>query len=178
MLYLTVINDPNKKLFHQVYENLNKLYNVMKVENNKICAPEKDVEIILCAMEDLVDFQVPSPIIIVGNEQQPSTPLPIPYEATVIVDINSVNFIHCSADKNIHIVDCGLSPKSTLTFSSVGRENLVLSLQRTIYNIRGVAIDPFDIPLDLCYGTQYPALVVGAIFILGDLINKNTTGYL
>lgn len=65
------------------------------------------------------------------------------------------------------VVSCGLSPRDSLTFSSMGDRDAVVCVQRALIRPDGGQVEPQELPLD-CIGGQTEDLlvVVGLGFLL------------
>ena len=69
------------------------------------------------------------------------------------------------------VVSCGLSPRSSLTLSSLARRR-VLCVQRQLTALDDTLIEPQDIPLPAawdCWETESLLLLAGAYLLLGRL---------
>ena len=69
------------------------------------------------------------------------------------------------------VVSCGLSPRSSLTLSSLSRR-CVLCVQRQLTALSGAVIEPQEIPLPAawgCWETEPLLLLAGACLLLGRL---------
>ena len=69
------------------------------------------------------------------------------------------------------VVSCGLSPRSSLTLSSLAQRR-VLCVQRQLTALDDTLIEPQDIPLPAvwdCWETEHLLLLAGAYLLLGRL---------
>lgn len=170
MLYVAVTNDLDGQLCSQIYKVLSKTVSVVQTVAGGVFADSHNADIILCSCQDLQQFHVPNPIIIVGGGGRESS-VYVPYCAVVIADVGFAGGIYGGDGAEIDIIDCGLSPKATCTFSSMGQENLVVSLQRPITDVYGQVVEPVEVPIDESYGTEFTALAACCLLFLGGFEN-------
>lgn len=52
-------------------------------------------------------------------------------------------------DNLVPVISCGMSPKSTITISSINDDSLLAALQRTIVDFNGFEIEPLEIKINL-----------------------------
>ncbi|MFT8889017.1 MAG: hypothetical protein ABF449_03785 [Ethanoligenens sp.] len=76
---------------------------------------------------------------------------------------------------HIPVVTCGLSQKSTVTFSSRTPTTAVVSLQREIHTTSGALVDPRELPVTLSSPREdYPLLAtVAALWLAGTSFPKS-----
>ena len=69
---------------------------------------------------------------------------------TILLNIDNPGGLNCP-DKNAQVITCGLKEKDTVIFSSINLDegNVILDLQRSIKNIRGETLDPFEKQLSI-----------------------------
>lgn len=78
---------------------------------------------------------------------------------------------HCAANVlarcAVPALTCGFSSKDTLTLSSLGNENAVISLGRRIKTLAGLSIEPIEIPVALSGEYDgYTLLACAAVLLL------------
>ena len=75
---------------------------------------------------------------------------------------------------NLRTITCGVSPKDTITFSSKNEDEIVISLQRSIINLKDESIEPLEIPFkkDIA-DDDYMLMAYASILIETGIIDKN-----
>lgn len=72
-----------------------------------------------------------------------------------------------AARSGLRVLDCGLSSRDTLTFSSLSGDDAVICLQRPVEDRQGRTVEPFELPLRLSrQHPAYPLLCCAAVLIL------------
>ena len=97
----------------------------------------------------------------------------IPDSLLAVVDSsNEEVLLHVSRTK-LPAVTCGLSPRDTLTLSSIGEQSAVVSLQRAIVCLDGAVCEPQEIPVLLRAPADcFVLMAVAAVFILSGNISR------
>lgn len=74
----------------------------------------------------------------------------------------------------LQTVTCGMSLRDTLTFSSIGGETAVVSLQRALVTLKGETVEPREIPVRFGNGHgQYALLAAVAVLLLCGRMPEN-----
>ena len=71
----------------------------------------------------------------------------IPSGFCAVVDPGSEGAIRLLLKNGVETVTCGLSPKDTITFSSIGQEHAVVALQRGLRTLDGSIAEPAELPI-------------------------------
>ena len=69
--------------------------------------------------------------------------------AIAIVDSDDGEPLPAVSSTNLPVITCGLSKKDSITLSSIGREQVVVSVQRSIQCMNGSIAEPQEIPFRL-----------------------------
>ena len=70
------------------------------------------------------------------------------------------------------VITCGLSTRSTITLSSISDSRCVMCLQRSIFNLNGAKISPFELPFELC-GIAFDEVSIVMVLTAAILCNSN-----
>ncbi|MCL1857801.1 MAG: hypothetical protein FWF92_01030 [Oscillospiraceae bacterium] len=113
---------------------------------------DKDKNIFLYALSDFSDLSNTYPHIdlAVIGDCNIDADIKCPENIKSIL-LNIDNSDHIKLNKNIQVITCGLKEKDTAIFSSINLDegNVILDLQRSIKNINGETIEPFEKQIDI-----------------------------
>lgn len=125
-----------------------------------------NIQIFISECGKLINYNFDNTIIILKKINLDSNFLADTSKDNIVI-FNSENKDHTELLQNNHIlaVSCGLSEKDTITFSSKGTENNVISLQREI-KFKNSVIEPQEISLPETHCNNYIALATAAITIV------------
>lgn len=98
----------------------------------------------LYAIETDENICIDNSILILKNSADISKIDMLVGNSIVIVNSENKQQLKQLAEKNAKTITCGLSGKDTITFSSRCENKVVLSLQRSLKNIYGQSIEPFE----------------------------------
>lgn len=128
--------------------------------------------LLLCSFPHGI-VQAHSPIVILPQEYSAFPKIVLPQNSVLVFDSQNTNSVAWAAQSGLRILDCGLSSRSTLTFSSLGKESAVVALQRRVEDINGQMVEPFELPLRLqLEHPPYPLLCCAAVIILSGQWKK------
>ena len=70
---------------------------------------------------------------------------------SLLLNIENSGGVKYSDDNNIQVITCGLKEKDTVIFSSINLDegNVILDLQRSVKNIKGETLEPFEEQIDI-----------------------------
>lgn len=66
----------------------------------------------------------------------------------------------------VPVISCGMNPKNTVTLSSIGKESVIMSLQRSITQISGKAIEPTDFKISFSKSYEPFSVMASATALL------------
>ena len=92
-----------------------------------------------------------------------------PKEIIGICEDSNTSAIDIFRLNNVPVLTCGISNKNTVTFSSIGKKEFVITLQREIIGLNGKRIFPCDVKLEFSkeYSPEAVLLSVSVICLLG-----------
>ncbi len=94
-------------------------------------------------------------------------------EGVAVVDAGRENAVRLAAKTRLDAITCGLSPRDTITLSSLKEDSAVICLQRGVACFDGAVAEPQEIPVSLCPGADSFALMsAAAVYILSGNVNK------
>ena len=65
-----------------------------------------------------------------------------------VCEEKNLSALECFKNSFISVASCGINNKNTVTFSSLEKNNIHLSLQRSFYNFYGKAVEPQEIKIN------------------------------
>lgn len=168
MIYATVAGENAAQLCQSISTILTRLCNVLWIENNVLTAPEHEPELVLWQNSGDLCMRAERSVLIFGEPLRHAERIEVPSNCVVIANIEDEAAACYAARRGLRLLDCGLSSKASLTFSSIGRDTGVISLQRGITTLQGVPIEPMEIPLGFEPKLHYPLLAaVGTLLLAG-----------
>lgn len=64
-----------------------------------------------------------------------------------VCEENNLSALECFKSNTLSVASCGINNKNTITFSSLKKNNIHLSLQRSFYNFYGETVGPQEIKI-------------------------------
>ena len=92
----------------------------------------------------------------------------LPADCTVIVSADRQAQLDAVRKSGAFAVECGLSPTSTVSFSSESDDTLVISLNRSMRALSGKEIQPLEFPVDKRGADSYTLMSFTALRLLLD----------
>lgn len=93
--------------------------------------------------------------------------------AVAVVDSSNAALVRAVSGIRLPAVTCGLSPKDTITLSSIGEDSAVINLQRGITCLDGSVAEPQEIPVSLCaMPDRFVLMSAAAVFLLSGNIAR------
>ncbi|MDR3552730.1 MAG: hypothetical protein P4L75_06355 [Clostridia bacterium] len=95
----------------------------------------------------------------------------IPNEFCAIVDPANAEAVNALRKSCMQTITCGMSRRDTVTFSSLGSGEAVISLQRALQSLDGSAVEPRELPVRFGAGHGEYALLacVAALLLCGGV---------
>lgn len=114
------------------------------------------------------EYRLPSGILVFRPDMTGmADDMRFPPHFVAVVEPRNTAAIEMLKAQNIRTITCGLSPKDTVTFSSLMESSAVISLQRGIESTDGEEILPKEIPVTFtCPKPDYAVLACAAVLLL------------
>ncbi len=94
-------------------------------------------------------------------------------DGVAVVDAGRESAVRLAAETRLDAITCGLSPRDTITLSSIKEDSAVIGLQRGVACFDGSVAEPQEIPVAFSHGADSFALMcAAALYILSGNINK------
>ncbi|MEG1943007.1 MAG: hypothetical protein RR049_04255 [Angelakisella sp.] len=172
MIYAAVAGAGARVFCKELYLVLGKICEVVCVEDTALSATGDNPNILLWQSAGSAKFNVPGSVLIVSDGSAGLMGLRVDDDCVVVADSADEAAAAFAAARGLRLLDCGLSSKASLTFSSIGMGASVISLQRAIFDIYGNKVEPFDMPLDIEGVPYYPVLAAVGILLLSGKSDK------
>ena len=119
-------------------------------------------------------------MIIISKDIRESYPMPVQGGNIVaIVDCGNERLVDFVSSTKLPAITCGLSPKDTITLSSIEEDSAVVTLQRAVTCFDGTVAEPQEIPVRLSGITDnFSLMAASAVFILTGNIDQLMDGTL
>ncbi|MEG0753911.1 MAG: hypothetical protein RR461_08775 [Angelakisella sp.] len=166
MVYTAVAGRGSRMLCGELYSVLSKLCEVVRVEECTLGATSENPDVLLWQCPDEARIKTCSSVLVLAADCGSLASMQVRSDCVVIADMADDAAATFAAERGLRLLDCGLSSKASLTFSSIGMETGVISLQRGIFDLYGNKLDPFDLPLAIEPVPYYPVLAAAGILLL------------
>lgn len=177
MIYATVAGRNAQQLCGSMYGVLERICRVVRLENGVLCAPAGEAELMLWHSDGDVTVRAPGSVLVFGEPSHSAERIEVPDDCVVIAGMGDEAAAGYAARRGLRLLDCGLSSKASLTFSSIGQETGVISLQRSLDGLRGGRIEPLEIPMDFQPKPFYPLLAAVGVMLLAGMGERLEAGY-
>ncbi len=127
--------------------------------------------------DNIPAFNTVNPIIIFKNSfTQKLNNSPIPHKAICILNPENEFAINILSEQNIPAISCGMSGRDTFSLSSINFPKISLSLQRQIFSVNDICIEPqeFVINVKKNYEPYSIMATCATILLVYSSINSNT----
>lgn len=169
MVYTIVAGENAPQMCENMKSVLARLCTVVRADIGLLTAPAQQPELLLWHGIGDVRVSVPHPILVFGETCRHAACIEVPDDCVVIASTEDEAAACYAARRGLRLLDCGLSNKASLTFSSIGRETGVISLQRTVADLYGVSIEPLELPIGFEPKPYFPMLASIGVLLLSGL---------
>ena len=111
--------------------------------------PAAPAEFLLFQGADGLRVDAPHPIVVLAPDLVQIPEIRLPQDARLILSSQDPQGADFASREKLEVLDCGLSLRDTLTFSSRTEHEAVITLQRPLEDLWGRTVDPVDLPLIL-----------------------------
>ena len=145
---------------------LSTTYNITYIKENSMTSAGSGYELICFDSERPRLKGIENAVIIA--KRSAVLPDDLPKSCTVILDPDSPGQLGAVISGGNFAVDCGISPTSTVSFSSESADTLVISLNRSIKALSGREIQPLELPVRKYRADAYTLMSFTALRLLLD----------
>ncbi len=146
MTTIFIIGTPSDRtLEHLIRSVLSRTYSVTYIRGSSFSQQGQGYELICFDCEAPLITGTSAPIVIAKN----NSPLPdkLPPDCTAIFSAEDERQLAAVRKNGVFAVDCGFSPRSTVSFSGSSDSTLVISLNRSLTALSGRSIQPLELPV-------------------------------
>lgn len=145
---------------------LSRTYRVSYLKNSSYSRCGTGYELICIDCGEIELSGIESPIILTKKEA--SLTMPLPENSTAIISDENENLLSAVKDGGVCAITCGISPTSTISFTSETDEKLTVSLNRSISALSGRTVQPLEIPIEKSGYDSYTLMSFIALRLLLD----------
>lgn len=168
MVYAAVVGKSGRQLCGELYAVLGKLCTVTRVDDTLLAAASGSPEVLLWQCRSDARVRASGAVLVLAADCGDLEQLQVQPDCVVVADMANEGAAEFAAGRGLRLLDCGMSSKASLTFSSIGMGTGVISLQRGIFDLYGNKLEPFDLPLAVEPVPYYPVLAaVGVLLLAG-----------
>ncbi len=109
---------------------------------------------------------IDNPIILAKKEAALTMPMPV--NSTAIISAENESQLSAVKSSGVCAITCGISPTSTISFTSETEEKLTVSLNRSISALSGRTVQPLEIPIKKSGFDSYTLMSFIALRLLLD----------
>lgn len=167
MTEIVVIGDEHDTaLGRLIKETLSMTYRVLYIKGNCFSDSGSGYELVVhdCPSPRLDGLR--SPVIVA--KRNASLPCSLPDGCTAIVNADRHDQLDAVQRSGAFAVECGISPTSTVSFSSESDDTVVISLNRSLRALSGREIQPLEIPVTKNGSDIYTLMSFTALRLLLD----------
>ena len=164
---VVVADQADSAFILQLHRLLGAFFSTALIRKKSVYMPPHAAEIILADAESVVCMEAAAPLI-VYNGLGKTGPVNDSFKNAVAI-VNSANpqLLAAVSSTGLPVITCGLSPKDSVTLSSIDNDQIVVSVQRAILCTNGSIAEPQEIPFTLSAPIDHFAfMALTAILIL------------
>ncbi|MBP3855029.1 MAG: hypothetical protein IK990_05360 [Ruminiclostridium sp.] len=171
MTEIIVIGDPEDTALEQlIRRELSSTYRVLYIKGSEISAAGTGYELAVIDCCSPVITGINAPVIVA--KRSAGLPQTLPRSCTAIINSDDPGQLRAAERNGVFTVDCGISPTSTVSFSSETEDTLMVSLNRSLRALSGREIQPLEIPVSKRGADDYTLMSFTALRLLLDDFNS------
>ena len=167
MTEIIIIGDENDTTLEKLIKTkLAETYRVTYIKGGELCDCGKGYELIV--------FDSRSPSLansaadIIVAKRNAVLPRGIPRSCTVIINADMPSQPEAVRESGAFAVECGISPTSTVSYTSESDDTLMISLNRSMHALSGREIQPLELPVGRHGADNYTLMSFTALRLLLD----------
>lgn len=168
MLYAAIVGDYAPSYQRDIYAVISRFCATVSVAEYGITANSDSPQIILSSFTGDCVLDCEKTIVIFSGKSH--CHVQVNKNAVVISEFDNTAAAAFAQGKDLFLLDCGLSGKASVTFSSMKEEDAVVSLQRSIKDMQGNACEPMEISLDISSLSPKSVLMAISILIVAGML--------
>lgn len=172
MIYVTVAGENSAQLCGSLGAVLGRMCHVARLEDGLLTAQVGQPELLLWQCSGDITVHAPRHILIFAQPARAAARIEVDDGCVVVAAMEDEAAAGYAARRGLRLLDCGLSSKASLTFSSIGVESGVVALQRSVIDLDGNSVEPLELPLGLHPKPYYPMLAAVGVLLLGGMCSR------
>lgn len=146
--------------------SLSKTYRISYLKNSSYSRFGAGYELICIDCGEIGLTGIENPIILA--KKQAVLTIPLPESSTAIISAENESQLSAVKNSGAFAITCGISPTSTISFTSETEEKLTVSLNRSISALSGRTVQPLEIPIQKSGFDNYTLMSFIALRLLLD----------
>lgn len=156
----------DRTLEHLIRNSLSRTYTVTYIRDREFSEQGSGYGLICFDCESPVISGTENAVVIAKKDA--ALPDKLPPDCTAIFCSESLPQLDAVRSSGVFAVDCGFSPRSTVSFSGSTEDKLMISLNRSVTALSGREIQPLEIPVDRHGADPYTLMSFTALRLLLD----------
>ncbi len=167
---LVIGNEHDTAIERLICDRLSLTYRVLYIKGNRFLDTGSGYELIVFDCETPVIESMKSSIVLAKRGSQ--LPGRLPEGCTAIINADNSTQLEAVRNSGVYVLDCGISPTSTVSFTGEDEESLMVSLNRSLHAMSGREIQPLEIPVKKHGADDYTLMSFTALRLLLDDFNS------
>lgn len=163
-------NEQDKKFWNAILNILNRNFSAVHCLGRTMDARCENAQLVVSDTKSFDLIYSDMAVIIYKDAVKIPVLFEAPKQMVAVVDSCNKELPRLVSATNLPAVTCGLSPRDTITLSSINEDSAVIDVQRSITCFDGSVLEPQEIPVTLYSPIDsYTLMAAATIFILsGD----------
>ncbi|MBR5090985.1 MAG: hypothetical protein IK093_16275 [Ruminiclostridium sp.] len=167
MTEIIIIGDSNDTALERLIKHkLSETYSILYIKGNEITGTGIGYELTVIDSAAPIIAGLTEPIVVA--KKNAVLPEDLPPDCTAVISSHDPSQLRAASRSGVYVVDCGLSPTSTVSFSSESDDTLVISLNRSLKALSGREIQPLEMPVKKLGTDDYTLMSFTALRLLLD----------
>lgn len=166
-------NNQDKKFRNAIQNILNRNFKAIHCIGRCLDVRCENAEMLIADADEFELIYTDTAIVIFKDADKLAIDFETRKPAVALVDSCNEDMLKLASKTGFPAITCGLSPKDTITLSSIDEDSAVVDLQRSVTCFDGTVVEPQEIPVALYSSIDSFALMcVAAIFILSGNVAR------
>ena len=167
-------NTTGSQTGHYLYEHLSKYFRVSYLSSSQCLQKGIGEDLLIFESDKISDCELRPCIVILNRPDEIELGNQFDKDTVFILSSEEQDSLKLLFQLNLRTITCGASPKDSVSFSSKNEDEIVISLQRSITNLKGETVEPLEFPLNRSILVDdFTLMVYASILIEIGIIDKN-----
>ena len=163
----------DKRFWKELTNGLAPFFSVLHTHHSRLAVPRGKAELLVADSCTFESIESDLALLIFKDTEQFSLETVKAKQIVAVVDSRNAQLVSFVSSTKLPAITCGLSPRDTITLSSIAVDSAVINLQRTVTCFDGSVVEPQEIPLKI--GSEidnYTLMALASVFIMSGNIQK------